>query len=378
VNPSFGAVNAASSSRTLTLKYSRTSLLKKHVLRMAQALSWSGPDGRNCILHAALSGQTQVLDFALQVMSEAKHILQVIGSSAADMRVEALRDTLTSDEKDATILAVVQTEDDAALIPEAELSADLDAAAASNNISSSRNASPQGAQVTQDRTLSIVGRSTIQAHSLYQISPLTTVTAVGQHTGVEGLKHDDPEEETRSDDSSDDGLPETPPPPVVEVERVWSRRTSARYQQLTSEKLQKDLIEKERAAAEETARITVCLFPDILDVTAPCVAWCENDANCSTALAKSGNTRCLCHLLDSSFDPSTVSAGGITLAMTAAREGHYDVLDLLMERELDLRGRDNGDKNVLHYAAICTKRDVVSYLLTHPKSKQCKNAFMAS
>jgi ankyrin repeat protein len=159
---------------------------------------------------------------------------------------------------------------------------------------------------------------------------------------------------------------------------VWSRRTSARYQQLTSEKLQKDLIEKERAAAEETARITVCLFPDVLDVTAPCVKWCEDDTNCSTALVERGNTRCLRHLLDSSFDPSTVSVGGVTLAMIAARNGHYHVLDMLMERELDLRGRDDCGKNVLHYAAICTKGDVVSYLLTHPKSQQCKKASIAS
>lgn len=371
-NPPPGAVNIAGPSYMDKLKYSRSSSMKKHVLRMAQALSWCGPDGRNCILHAALSGQTLVLDFALQVMTEAKHIREVVGSRATEvMRVEALRDTLKSNEKNATILAAAETEEAAALIAEAELTADLDAAAASNMISASSDTGTQGPQVVLDTT----GLdSTTPAHSSHQCSSLTlgTETDEGQHTGVGERQHPNSEEETRSEDSSDDELPETPPPPVVEVERVWSRRTSLRYQQLTSEKLQKDLQEKERLAAVETARINICLFPDVLDVTVPYIEWCEDDADCSTALAKSGNIRCLSHLLDSSFDPSTVSKGGVTLAMVAASEGQYDTLNLLMGRDLDLRIRDDSDRNVLHYAAACTEGNVVSYLLTHPRSKQCK------
>lgn len=377
VNTSLGVANTVIGNHTEKLKYSRTSRMKKHVLKMAQALSLCGSDGRNCILYAALSGQTLVLDFAMRVMSEARHIREVVNSRAVEaMKAEVV---LTSSEKTATILAAEQTEDAAALIAEAALSADLDAAAASNIVSASKtsDASPLSSKVTRDRAPPMTARGVATPlRNLYQGSPLTAGTDEGRHSGAKGKQHLTTAEELRSDSSSDDELPETPPPPVVEVERVWSRRTSLRYKQLTTEKMQKDLIEKKRVAAEETARINVCLFPDVLEVSTSFVEWCEDDATSSVALAMSGNTRCLSHLLDSSFDPYTVSTGGVTLAMVAAKEGQCNVLDLLMEREIDLSRRDDCDKNVFHYAATCAKWNVISFLLTHAKSKQCKNAIL--
>ena len=183
----------------------------------------------------------------------------------------------------------------------------------------------------------------------------------------------DPEEEARSEESTDDEMAATPPPLLVEVERVWSRRTSLRYQQLTVEKLKRDLVEKERAATDESSRVSICLFPDVFEASAPCIVWRKEDTECVLALARCGNTLCLSHLLDSSFEPSSASVGGVTIAMAAAREGQLEVLDLLMRRGLDLKMRDDSDRSVLHYAATCAGGNVISYLLTHPNAKQCKN-----
>ena len=101
------------------------------------------------------------------------------------------------------------------------------------------------------------------------------------------------------------------------------------------------------------------------------IVWNKDDEVLASSLAKTGNLICLTQLFDAGYDVSLVGKSGVTLAMTAAREGNLMILNLLMSKELDFSVRDSLSRTVMHHAATCQKDDVMSYLLTHEKTKIC-------
>eukprot|EP00596_Hydrurales_sp_CCMP1899_P000187 CAMPEP_0119053626 /NCGR_PEP_ID=MMETSP1177-20130426/74545_1 /TAXON_ID=2985 /ORGANISM="Ochromonas sp, Strain CCMP1899" /LENGTH=1013 /DNA_ID=CAMNT_0007033627 /DNA_START=1343 /DNA_END=4381 /DNA_ORIENTATION=- len=103
------------------------------------------------------------------------------------------------------------------------------------------------------------------------------------------------------------------------------------------------------------------------------IVWTESDITAALILSKNGNVECLKHLFDMDYDPLSMSkATGASLAMVAAEEGQLEVLDLLMNRHVNLTQKDRNMRSVLHYASTCTKEAALVYLLTHQKTDICK------
>lgn len=101
------------------------------------------------------------------------------------------------------------------------------------------------------------------------------------------------------------------------------------------------------------------------------LGWTPNDITMAQTLAVSGNVLCLELLFGAGFDPSwTEEATAATLAMNAARMGKINVLDMLMERGVDLSVLDLEGKSVMHYAACAA--GVIPFLLTHGNKTTCK------
>lgn len=190
-----GVLNVTGSNYTEKLKYSRTSWMKKHIVKMAHSLSWSGLDGKSCIIHAALSGQTEVLEFGLQVTIEAKNILEVAGGllrEAEVTRMQAIQSSLASDEKVDEGLMAGQTAGDAtAVVPGVELSADMSTVSMTNITSTSADRCtdrpPLSAQEVRDQAGTIIHSiSTTPVRSSYKKSPVLggDVQVQGPHHGA--------------------------------------------------------------------------------------------------------------------------------------------------------------------------------------------------
>ena len=165
--------------------------------------------------------------------------------------------------------------------------------------------------------------------------------------------------------------------PVVEEERVWSRKTSRRIMQLTSEREKKEKaegMERIEAEAELEAQSSDDVDVSVEDVSVRCVVWSEEDTHRATELAKSGDAKCLSFLLDASNRLSPSPFNEITLAMVAAKEGNLPVLDMFMSRGIDFSEPDIDGRTVLHHGASCSKEEVIAYLLTHQKTKICTYA----
>ena len=168
--------------------------------------------------------------------------------------------------------------------------------------------------------------------------------------------------------------------PVIEEERIWSRKTSRRIMQLTSEREKKEKAEgMERIEAEleleaqSSDDVDVPCDSVIEEETVVFVVWSADDTHRATELAKSGDAKCLLYLLDTSHKtpPSPSPFDELSLAMTAAKEGNLLVLDMFMSRGIDFSLPDREGRTVLHHAASCTKEEVIAYLLTHQKTKTC-------
>ena len=79
--------------------------------------------------------------------------------------------------------------------------------------------------------------------------------------------------------------------------------------------------------------------------------------------AELGNAKALGELLDKGLDPNTADAKGNTLMMIATREGHRDVVWLLVKRKANANRRNQYGDTALNLAALRDDREIARMLI---------------
>ena len=104
------------------------------------------------------------------------------------------------------------------------------------------------------------------------------------------------------------------------------------------------------------------------------IIWTDDDIQKVFELIINGNINCFIELVKMNYDVNLTLKDGITTWMVAAKGGKIEILNIILNRNIDLSLMDKNKKNIFHYAAMSSDDRMVAYLLSHNKFEKCKNA----
>ena len=104
------------------------------------------------------------------------------------------------------------------------------------------------------------------------------------------------------------------------------------------------------------------------------IIWTDEDIEKVFQLIANGNIKHFAELIQMNYDIHLTLKDGITSGMLAAKEGQREILNMILNRNIDVSLKDKNKMNIFHYAAMSTDDHMVTYLLSHKKFQKCKNA----